>query len=113
VIVWLWLKTKAWPWLKRNWKWVVFPIGILMAIATASAVANAIKNFPPPDDLDEETQAHLKRLRTADRKRNEALVELETKKHEQLKGLSQEQNKELEQLRSAPTEEVVSWFDSL
>ena len=43
----------------------------------------------------------------------EALVELESVKVEALKDLSDEQNKELEQLRNAPTEEVVSWFDSL
>ena len=108
-----WLKNKAWPWLKKNWKWVLFPIGILMAIATASAVSSAVRDFPPPDDLDDETQEHLKRLRTADQKRNEALVELEQKKHEELRNLSQEQNKELEALRRAPTEEVVRWFDNL
>lgn len=28
-----WLTTKAWPWLKKNWKWLLFPIGILVFIA--------------------------------------------------------------------------------
>jgi Skp family chaperone for outer membrane proteins len=28
-----WLKEKAWPWLKANWKWLLFPIGILVFIA--------------------------------------------------------------------------------
>jgi hypothetical protein len=29
---WTWLKDKVWPWLKKWWKWMLFPIGILLFI---------------------------------------------------------------------------------
>lgn len=108
-----WIKDGVWPWVKKYWKWVLFPVGILTAILAASAAAAGARDFPPPDDLDKKTQDHLKKLRSADEKRNAALVMLENKKHEKLNELSKNQMKELKQLRSASTEEVVSWFDRL
>lgn len=27
-----WWTTKAWPWLRANWQWVLFPIGILLFV---------------------------------------------------------------------------------
>lgn len=27
-----WWNTKAWPWLKANWQWVFFPVGILLLV---------------------------------------------------------------------------------
>ncbi len=30
-----WWNTKAWPWLKRNWKWILLPIGLLMLVGKA------------------------------------------------------------------------------
>jgi hypothetical protein len=32
----IWWSSKALPWLKKNWKWVVFPIGILLLLANRS-----------------------------------------------------------------------------
>lgn len=29
-----WWSDKAKPWLKRNWKWIILPVGILMAIVS-------------------------------------------------------------------------------
>lgn len=29
----IWWTTKAWPWLKENWQWVLFPVGLLMLLA--------------------------------------------------------------------------------
>lgn len=27
-----WWSTKAWPWLKANWQWIFFPVGILLLV---------------------------------------------------------------------------------
>lgn len=26
----IWWNTKAWPWLQKNWKWILFPVGLLV-----------------------------------------------------------------------------------
>jgi hypothetical protein len=28
-----WWTTKAWPWIKDHWQWILFPVGILMLVA--------------------------------------------------------------------------------
>jgi hypothetical protein len=31
----LWFMTKAWPWLKKNWAWIVLPVGLLILVLKA------------------------------------------------------------------------------
>ena len=104
---------KAWQWWKRYWKWVLFPIGILVAVVTIATLVTERQNAVIPGDLDEETQEALRRLRTAEIHRNRQIEQLERQKLEQLKQLNEDQVKELEQLQKADTEEVVEWFNRL
>lgn len=108
-----WLHTKAWPWIKAHWQWIIFPVGILSALIGVAAAAASVKDYPPPSDLDEETKRHLTRLRTADQNRNKQLISLEWNKREKLKELNAQQHEELVELRKKSTEEVVSWFNNL
>lgn len=110
----IWLTTRAWPWLKKNWKWVLFPVGILLAIATAITTASLINQYAePPRDLDEKTRKALKALRNAELVRDQKIAELEVRKVERLRELSAEQRVELEELQDKSLEEVAAWFDNL
>lgn len=105
---------KAWAWFKKYWKWIVFPVGILLAIATAATTASLIAQYAePPRELDEKTREALKRLRNAEVVRDQKIAELEQRKVERLKQLTEEQQKELDDLQDKPLEEVVTWFDNL
>lgn len=110
----IWLTTKAWPWIKKNWKWVLFPIGIAVAIMTAVTTASLLAQYAePPRDLDEKTREALKKLRNAEVVRDQKIAELEQRKVERLKELTEDQQAELDELRDRPLKEVVTWFDNL
>lgn len=104
----------VWSWLKRNWKWVVFPIGLLSFIMAVVTGASALKRYAdPPPDLDETTREALKKLRSAELERNRKVAELEVEHKERLRQLSGDQQTELEELQDQPLEEVVEWFNQL
>lgn len=110
----IWLTTRAWPWLKKNWKWVLFPVGVLLALNTvlfARAILEAYAE--PPRDLDEKTRKALKELRNAELVRDQKIAELEVRNVERLRELSAEQRVELEELQDKSLEEVAAWFDHL
>lgn len=110
----IWIKLVAWPWLKRNWKWILFPVGLLTLFLGAGAAATAIREYAePPDDLDEELRETLKKLRKAELEHDQKVHELEQVHKDRLRQLSGDQQKELEALQGKPLEEVVTWFDKL
>jgi hypothetical protein len=47
----LWLLT-AWTWFKKNWHWVVFPIGILMLVAGWERKTTVVVNSPVLEGAD-------------------------------------------------------------
>lgn len=108
-----WIKNELVPWVKKYWQWIVFPVGIVTALISVCAVTEAIKDYPPPDDLDKETQDYLKKLRSINEERNRRIAELEEKQRERLKELSKDQKKELKELKNESIEEIVQWFDTL
>lgn len=110
----IWIRFVAWPWLKRNWKWVLFPVGILALLFGTGVAAATIKEYAePPDDLDEKMRETLKRLRKSELEHDKKVYELEQKHKEHLRQLTDAQQKELEELQGKPLEEVVTWFDRL
>lgn len=99
-----WLTLKAWPWLKKNWMWVVFPIGILVFIATYRKL---------PDIISSETIGAGNVKRDADEKAEEKTEEakaeqkaaLEKVKKEHagtIAKLTRKQRDQLEELRDDP-----------
>jgi len=105
---------RAWEWFKRNWKWVVFPVGLLSTIITILAAAwGAERHVTPTPDLDEEARKALTRLRQAELDRDVKVAELEIAHKERLETLSEDQKEELKELKDKPLEEVVAWFDQL
>lgn len=107
-----WITETFWPWLKKYWKWIIFPVGILGLIAAAIAGSRVIDTVDVDQKkLDEIDDKRDEAIEEADRKRDEKLLELAEKHKERLEHISSEQEKELEDLAEKPIEEVVAWFD--
>ena len=69
------LLVKAWGWFKKHWKWVLFPIGILIAVGTFFTTQALISQYAkPPDDLDEKTREALRKLRNAELVRDQKIA---------------------------------------
>jgi hypothetical protein len=110
----IWIKHIAWPWLKRNWKWVLFPVGLLLLLFGGAAAVDAISDYAePPEDLNEKTKETLRKLRTAELEHDRKIVELEQQHKDRLRQLTTEQQSELEALQDKSLTEVAAWFDSL
>jgi hypothetical protein len=110
----IWITTKFWPWLKKYWKWVLFPVGILMAIGAAIVGSKVIDEVEPDQKkLDDADDKRDQRIAEADAERDAKLQELAEKHQARLEEISGDQEKELEELTEKPIEEVVAWFDNL
>lgn len=110
----LWLKYKCLPWLKKNWKWVLLPVGLASLLASSRAVSKAWMLYSePPIDLEDKTRETLRKLRQREVEHDKQVAELEHAHQERLRDLSDEQQKSLEKLQGKPIKEVVSWFDKL
>lgn len=106
--------TKIWGWLKRNWKWVLFPVGLLMFIGgIIIAATSRDTDIPDPPDFGKEGEDLAKEIAEAAAERDRQLEELRVKNQQRLEQLDADQQKELEELKDKPLEEVVSWFDNL
>lgn len=48
-----WIKETAWPWLRANWQWVLFPIGILLFVLRAMQSRPEVLISDPTEKADE------------------------------------------------------------
>lgn len=107
-----WLKSKFWPWLKKWWKWILFPVGILGLVGAAIAGTRVVNTVSvDPKKLDDIEDERRQKVSEADAERDAKLQELAEKHQSRLEQISDDQEKELEGLAEKPIEEVVAWFD--
>lgn len=102
-------------WIKRYWKWIIFPFGVLGILITALASAagrRRISTVPPPD-VGRAGEDALDTIVEADAARDAKLSQLHLENQERLRDLSEDQKKELEELKDKSLEEVVTWFDRI
>lgn len=106
-----WLKLKAWPWLKKHWMWILFPIGILAFIATYKKM---------PDMLSSETVGAADVKKKADDKaaselgkakadRDAALAGIEKDHAATVAKLTRKQREEMTELREDP-DKLNDWL---
>lgn len=107
-----WLTEKFWPWWKKNWKWVLFPVGLL-GLAAAAIGGSRSSGVVGVDwhKLEKADEKLEKAVVEADKVRDDKLLELADQHKGRLDMLSKEQERELEDLADKPIEEVVAWFD--
>lgn len=103
---------KVWAWIKKYWKWVLFPIGILGLVFSA-AMAARWKPDPNPTPVPDPVPEALDELERAAAERKAKLEELERKHQARLEQLSIDQRAEYEALKDKPIEELTAWFDNL
>jgi hypothetical protein len=106
---------KAWEWIKKYWKWLLFPVGILAAIISFVIGRSSRDTIPPTPipDLGKEGEEALEVAKKAAEERDAKLAELRAKHQARLEQMDVEQKKQLEELKDKPLEEVVSWFDNI
>jgi len=99
-------------WTKRNWKWILFPIGAAVALAgyIAGRSKKVVLDVP---DLGDAGETAIDATVAAGEERDRKLEELREKNQARLENLSDEQQKELEGLKDKSLEEVVTWFDKI
>lgn len=107
------LLLKIWGWVKKYWKWVLFPIGIISVLIAYFVGKSKQPVVTQSPDLGDAGNDAIDAAEAAVRERDRKLEELRLKNAERLQQLSADQTKELEELKSKPIEEVVAWFDRL
>jgi hypothetical protein len=100
-----------WAWIKRWWKWVLFPIGALLALA--GAISRRRLDPVPAPPLARAGEEALAQVEAANEARDLKLAELQVAHRGRLTSLTEDQKKELKELQEKPLEEVVAWFDKI
>lgn len=100
--------------MKAHWKWVVFPVGILLAALTILGwLMGAQKDDPISGTTDESAQKMLEDIFSAGNEREAALADLERQNAAKIAVMSEEQRAEYAAVKAKPIEEVASWIDKL
>lgn len=102
----VWWQTKAWPWLQKNWQWVLLPIGILLVIARAfggrktEVVASELTGAAEAERKANEEAAA--KIQEAEAERAERIAKAREEHAEELKVLTDEQRAKAEELSNDP-----------
>lgn len=99
---------KVWVWVKKYWKYLLFPIGILVGII--GFIGRRKPEVIAPELLDaEEKEREIneeaeKRLDEVEEKRRKQVEDVEREHAETIQKLTDEQKEKLEELREDPDE---------
>jgi len=105
---------KVWEWLKKNWKWIVFPVGILLAVLGWFFWWRGRQKVEiPPSTTDDAADNAVDATAKASDVKTQALEELEKDHGEKLSTMTDEQRDEFEKVKKKPIDEVVEWIDNL
>jgi hypothetical protein len=106
--------SRVWGWFKKHWKWVVFPVGILLAVLGWFLWW---RSRPGDDDTttttDSAADGAVKDTNDAVDNRDEAVRELEKKHSAKLEAMTEEQKSEFEDVKKKDIDEVAKWIDNL
>lgn len=103
----IWLK--VWAWLKKYWKWLLFPVGILLGILSMLG-RKRIFNVVSPELVEAEKvreeaeEDKRQRIEELEQERSERLEEIERVHADTVSKLTDEQKKRVEELREDPDE---------
>ena len=106
--------SKVWDWIKKYWKWIVFPVGILGAVLGwflwwRSRPGDDVDSGTPDDAADKAVDDVI----AAGEERDKAIEKLEQEHSDKLAKMSEEQKAEFEEVKKKPIDEVASWIDNL
>jgi len=103
----LWL-VAAWGWLKKNWMWILLPVGVLLFLSGRLSKKTQVIEVVNPElqgheekkrGIDQKADAELKRLQE---ERAKKLAAVEAEHSAVLEALREEQKKKADDLRDDP-----------
>lgn len=101
----IWWTTKAWPWLKKYWQWILFPVGILVLVLTYRGPKPKLKSSELLDhakvkkDIEKRTAGQLVEAKEEKAKK---LAEVEKEHAGTVAKLTSEQRSKMKELREDP-----------
>lgn len=105
--------TKAWVWLKKNWKWLLLPFWAVSILLVWIFRGGDRPLLPVSGTTDETADKALAAKDKAAAEFKAKLEELAKRAEDRLKNASEEQIKEYEEIKDRPLEEVAAWIDKL
>ena len=99
---------KVWTWIKKYWKYLLFPVGIVLGIIAMVSGRRRVGNVVAPGELEtegERTQANeeaQQKAREAAEAKKKAVESLEREHADTIKKLTDQQKKEVDGLRGDP-----------
>lgn len=109
----------AWGWVKMHWRWLLFPVGILLFLLgrltrkstpVVQVVSPALEGH---DKVDQELQKKLDAsLTQVDEQKQKQLLDIETEHAATIKTLTDDQKKQMADLRSDP-DQLASFLKSV
>ena len=100
----IWL-TKAWEWTKKNWKWLLFPIGVTLFL-----LGKVSQRSLPPVLAPELVGAEEERIK-ANEEAEEEKVEAKVEKEKKIEAVEKEHAETIKALTDEQAEKVVELKD--
>lgn len=101
-----WIKETAWPWLKANWQWVLFPIGLALFILRMTSRGPQVQIIDPTEKADERARIEEEtRTRQVEAERQRLAAEetaIQARADTARKATEAAQAAEVQQLREDP-----------
>jgi hypothetical protein len=100
-----WLKEKAWPWLKKYWVWLLFPVGIVIYILGCRSGSTTVLSPGSVEAERAKKEAEdraAEKLAKAKAERDARIAGIEKEHKEVIDKLTEEQKKDLKNLREDP-----------
>jgi len=104
---------RVWEWLKKNWKYLVFPLWALSLILMWVLGGGGRTIFPPSGTSDQAADDAAKAKDEALRAFRERLDQLAQLLEQKLQSASKEQLDEFKQMKDKPIDEVAKWIDNI
>lgn len=97
---------KVWEWLKRNWKYILFPVGILLALFAYRRRPDVIapRLLEAEEARKKAAEEAEKKIQKAREERDKRIEEIEKEHSSTVSKLTDEQRSRLEELREDPDE---------
>lgn len=102
----IWL-FQAWGWLKRNWKWLLLPVGLIAYLVGRASAKKEVSALSPGLVAHEEVKAKLdaeaeQKKQVADEKAAAQLSDIEANRSAKVSSLTQKQVDAIESVQGAP-----------
>jgi len=104
---------KIWEWLKKNWKYLLFPLWVLSLILVWVLAGGHRSLVPVSGTTDQAADDAMKAKDEAVQQFRDRLDQLAKLLEEKLQNASKAQLDEFKEMKDKPLDEVAKWVDSI